>query len=358
MIRPARPGLPLLAAIAALAVSVSVAGCGGGSSTATPAASTKASPTPVTVRLGYFPNLTHATAIVGVEDGLFAKALKGNKLKTQTFNAGPEATQALLSGAIDATYIGPGPSTNAYAKSGGQAVRIVSGATSGGAALVVKPSITSPKDLKGKKIATPQLGNTQDIALRYWLKQQGFATTQEGGGDVKVFPQDNSQTVDTFGTGAIDGAWVPEPTLSRLVNEGGKVLVDERTLWPGGKFVTTNLLVSKSFLDKHPDVVKELIEGQVAANKAVNADPAHAQAVVAAAIGKLTGKALKATLVAQAWQTLSFTNDPLPATLLTGAQHATAVGLLKKVDKLSGIYDLRLLNEVLSAAGESPVAEP
>ena len=342
----------LAAALLITATAVSLAGCG--SDDADASSSTK----PVTLRLGYFPNLTHATAIVGVEDGIFAKALGKNKLKTQTFNAGPEATQALLSGALDATYIGPGPSTNAYAKSGGEAVRIISGATSGGAALVVKPDITSVAGLKGKKIATPQLGNTQDIALRSYLKDNGLKTTKEGGGDVQIVPQDNSQTVDTFGTGDIDGAWVPEPTLSRLVNDGGKVLVDERTLWPGGKFVTTNLLVSTDFLRKHPDVVKQLIEGQVAANEAINKDPAHAQTVVGTAIGKLTGKPLDPKLVAQAWKTLTFTDDPLPATLITGAEHATDVGLLDKVDNLQGIYDLKLLNEVLKAKNQPEVPQP
>ena len=347
-----RAGGRLAAALLITATAVSLAGCGGDE------AGASSSGAPVTLRLGYFPNLTHATAIVGVEDGIFAKALGKNKLKTQTFNAGPEATQALLSGALDATYIGPGPSTNAYAKSGGKAVRIISGATSGGAALVVKPDITSVAGLKGKKIATPQLGNTQDIALRSYLKDNGLKTTKEGGGDVQIVPQDNSQTVDTFGTGDIDGAWVPEPTLSRLVNDGGKVLVDERTLWPGGKFVTTNLLVSTDFLTKHPDVVKQLIEGQVAANEAVNKDPAHAQTVVGTAIGKLTGKPLDPKLVAQAWKTLTFTDDPLSATLVTGAEHATDVGLLDKVDNLPGIYDLKLLNEVLKAKGLPAVQQP
>ena len=348
-----RAGGRLAAALLITATAVSLAGCGGDE-----AGASSSSSAPVTLRLGYFPNLTHATAIVGVEDGIFAKALGKNKLKTQTFNAGPEATQALLSGALDATYIGPGPSTNAYAKSGGKAVRIISGATSGGAALVVKPEITSVAGLRGKKIATPQLGNTQDIALRSYLKDNGLKTTKEGGGDVQIVPQDNSQTVDTFGTGDIDGAWVPEPTLSRLVNAGGKVLVDERTLWPGGKFVTTNLLVSTDFLTKHPDVVKQLIEGQVAANEAINKDPAHAQTVVGTAIGKLTGKPLDPKLVAQAWKTLTFTDDPLPSTLVTGAQHATDVGLLDKVDNLPGIYDLKLLNEVLKAKGLPAVEQP
>src|SRR5688572_13839182 len=174
-----RAGRRLAAAVLATATAVSLAGCGGDEADASSNGES------VTLRLGYFPNLTHATAIVGVEDGHFEKALGSNQLKTQTFNAGPEATQALLSGALDATYIGPGPATNAYAKSDGEAIRVISGATSGGAALVVKPEITSVEDLKGKKIATPQLGNTQDIALRSWLKEQGLATTTEGGGDRK-----------------------------------------------------------------------------------------------------------------------------------------------------------------------------
>jgi NitT/TauT family transport system substrate-binding protein len=342
----------LAAALLITATAVSLAGCGSDDADAS------SSGKPVTLRLGYFPNLTHATAIVGVEDGHFAKALGKNKLKTQTFNAGPEATQALLSGALDATYIGPGPSTNAYAKSGGEAVRVISGATSGGAALVVKPEITSVEDLKGKKIASPQLGNTQDIALRSYLKEKGLETTQEGGGDVSIVPQENSQTVDTFATGTIDGAWVPEPYLSRLVNEGGKVLVDERTLWPEGKFVTTNLLVRTDFLQQHPDVVKALLEGQVAANESVNDDPANAQKVVGTAIGKLTGKPLDPKLVAQAWKTLTFTDDPLSSSLITGAEHATDVGLLDKVDNLRGIYDLKLLNEVLKAKGLPEVEQP
>ena len=204
--------------------------------------STKAAPTtsaPVTVKVGYFPNITHGVALVGVQNGIFAKDLAPDKIDvSQTFNAGPAETQALLSKAIDIAFIGPSPSITAFAQSNG-AVKIISGAASGGAALVTKASITSPADLKGKTIATPQLGNTQDVALRAYLKTQGFKTDLEGGGDVSIKPQTNSQTVTTFKAGSIDGAWVPEPFLSLLVAAGGHVLVDEKTLWPGGKFVTT-----------------------------------------------------------------------------------------------------------------------
>src|SRR5687767_7770542 len=208
--------------------------------------------------------MTHATAIVGTEKGIFAEKLGANKLNTKTFNAGPDVVTAILAGALDASYIGPNPAINAFAQSNGEAIRIISGATSGGAFLVVKPEINSAADLKGKKIATPQLGNTQDVALRFWLKQQGFKTDAQGGGDVSVLPQDNAQTLETFKSGAIQGAWVPEPWGTRLIQEGGgKVLLDEKTLWPNGQFVTTHLIVSTKFLKNHPDAVKRLVEGQV-----------------------------------------------------------------------------------------------
>ncbi len=313
---------------------------------------------PVTLRLGYFPNITHAPAVVGVEKGIFAEKLGSDvKLETKTFNAGPAAIEAVFSGALDATYIGPNPTVNAFSKSKGEAVRVVSGAASGGVALVVKPEITSVEQLRGKKIATPQLGNTQDVALRYWLKEKGLQTTKEGGGDVRVVPQENAQTVETFGSGAIDGAWVPEPFVSRLVNAGGKVLVDERDLWPDRKFVITNLLVSTTFLKAHPDVVKRLVEGQVAANEFVNTKPDEAQQAVSDHIGKITGKPLDVKLIKQAWPTLEFTNDPIAASLKTGLDHAVAVGLTQPVD-LTGLYDLSFLNEVLKAQGKPEVTQP
>ncbi|MGN9802498.1 ABC transporter substrate-binding protein [Micromonospora sp. L32] len=313
---------------------------------------------PVTLRLGYFPNITHAPAVVGVEKGIFTERLGTDvKLETKTFNAGPAAIEAVFSGALDATYIGPNPTVNAFSKSKGEAVRVISGAASGGVALVVKPEITSVEQLRGKKIATPQLGNTQDVALRYWLKEKGLKTTKEGGGDVTIVPQENAQTVETFGSGAIDGAWVPEPFVSRLVNAGGKVLVDERDLWPDRKFVITNLIVSTKFLKAHPDVVKKLVEGQVAANEFVNSKPDESQQAISAAVGKITGKPLDLKLIKQAWPTLEFTNDPIAASLKTGLDHAVAVELTQPVS-LDGLYDLTYLNEVLKTQGKTEVAQP
>jgi len=218
----------------------------------------------------------------------------------------------------------------------------------------VKPTIKTAEDLRGKTIATPQLGNTQDVALRYWLRQKGFTTTKEGGGDVKIKPQDNAVTVDAFKAGTIDGAWVPEPTASRLVAAGGSVLIDERDLWPDKKFVITHLLVSTTFLEQHRDVVKQLIKGVVESNKLINASPDEAQKAVSSGIEKLTGKPLDAKQTADAWKSITFLNDPLPSSLLDGAKHAEDVGLLAPTD-LNGIYDLSLLNEVLKESGQPEV---
>src|SRR4051812_20704820 len=320
---------PLIAVLLAV-TGLAVAACGSSSSKAASAAPSSGS-APVTVHLGYFPNITHATAIVGVEKGIFAKDLGTDKLETATFNAGPAATEALLSGAIDATYIGPSPTINAWAKS--KSVTIVSGATTGGAALVVKPAITDASQLKGKKVATPQLGNTQDVALRSWLKDKGLKTDTNGGGDVSIVPQDNSQTLDAFKSGGIDGAWVPEPWATRLVQEGGGTILQQ------DPSVSTILIVRSDFLKKHPDTVSRLLQGQIDATAYLAGNAAEAQTVVNAAIGKLTGKALKDTVVKAAWPNLTFTNDPSIAALAESAKHAVDVGLLKPVD-LTGIADL------------------
>lgn len=349
----------LVTGVLALVLVLLVGACGddGGSSSGS-TATTKAgaaidtteAEAPTTLRLGYFPNVTHATALVGVESGIFKRALGPNSLEVKTFNAGPAAVEALFSGALDATYIGPNPAINAFVQSKGEAVRIISGATSGGAFLVVKPSITGPADLKGKKLATPQRGGTQDVALRYWLKDNKLESDLQGGGDVSIQPQENAQTLETFRSGAIDGGWVPEPWATRLVQEGGgKVLVDERTLWPGEQFVTTHLIVRTEFLEEHPDAVRRLLRGQVEADRFVNTKPAEAQKLVNQGITTITGKGIADAVLQAAWENLEFTNDPIATSLAVSADHAFEVGLLEKVD-LEGIYDLTLLNEILETS--------
>jgi NitT/TauT family transport system substrate-binding protein len=333
---------------AALAGSGLLAACGGSDS--------PSSGGDTTVRLGFFPNITHATALVGIQKGFYAKYL-GKAPKALTFNAGPAATEAVFSGAVDATYVGPNPAINAFAKSHGQAIKVISGAASGGAALIVKPSITSPGDLRGKKIATPQLGNTQDVALRYWLKQQGLTTDKNGGGDVHIMPQDNSQTLQSFQQGQIDGAWVPEPFASRLILEDkGKKLVDEASLWPGGKFVVTTLIVRTEFLKKHPDLVKKLLQAQVDSTDYINAHQGDAERSANAELQALTGKPLKQDVLDSTFKNVTFTNDPVASSLNASAQHAEQVGLLDHVD-LKGIFDLDPLNEVLKAKGEPVVSD-
>ncbi|MEV1068783.1 aliphatic sulfonate ABC transporter substrate-binding protein [Streptomyces sp. NPDC050263] len=308
------------------------------------------------VKIGYFPNLTHATALVGVQEGLLQKELGGTTIKAATFNAGPSEIEALNAGAIDIGWIGPSPAINGYTKSNGKNLRIISGSASGGVKLVVNPKkIKSLDDVKGKKIATPQLGNTQDVAFLNWIAEKGWnVDAQSGKGDVSVVRTDNKVTPDAYKSGSIDGAWVPEPTASKLVAEGGKVLLDESTLWPDKKFVITNIIVSQKFLKEHPDVVEAVLRGSVKTNEWINANPEKAKTSANAALEKLSGKALPADVIDPAWQSITFLDDPLAATLNTEAEHAVKAGLLEKPD-LKGIYDLAPLNKVLKAAGKATV---
>jgi NitT/TauT family transport system substrate-binding protein len=351
--RTRRPLVVSLAITVALSLALAACGSSAKSGTSTNGASNSSAGS-VTLRLGYFPNVTHAPAIIGAQSGSFAAKLGPNvKLELKTFNSGTQATTALLAGAIDASFVGPNPAINAYQKTSG-GIRVVAGTASGGADLVVKPSINSAADLKGKKIATPQLGNTQDVALRTWVNKNGMHETKDGG-DVTVVPEDNSTTLTAFQTGAIDGAWVPEPYASRLVAEGGKILVNEASLWPNGQFVTTLLMVKKSFLDAHADVIKNLISGLSDAIDLIKTNPAQAQKEVNDGIDKLTGKALKPKIIAASFAHVSFTLDPIAASLQTNADNAKALGFLKS-SNLGQIFDLTLLNQVLQAQGKPPIS--
>jgi NitT/TauT family transport system substrate-binding protein len=340
------------AAITALAV-----GCGSSSASSGSGSTSSGSSSHVTLRLGFLANITHAPALVGLNKGFFTKNLgNGVTLKTSVFSSGTEETTALLAGQLDAAYVGPNPAINAWQKSSGKAIKIISGAASGGAALVVKPSITSASQLKGQKLATPSLGNTQDVALRYYLKSHGLTSTQTGGGDVPVTPiKPNSAAVLQFKSGQIAGGWEPAPYDSEMVADGGKVLVNEATLWPGGKFVTTNLVVTQSFLAAHASVVSNLLKGQVAANDYINKNTSAAETAANAELTTLLGKGLKSSALAASFKEITFTNDPIASSLATDAKHAEAVGLLQPV-KLNGIYDLGPLNTVLKANGEPQVS--
>lgn len=349
----------LLAAGAAAAVTALAAGCSSSAASSGSGSSSGGSSNsaPVTLRLGFLANITHASALVGLKEGFFDKSLGRNvTLKTSVFSSGTQETTALLAGQLDAAYVGPNPAINAWQKSGGKAIKIISGAASGGAALVVKPGITSVSQLKGQKLATPSLGNTQDVALRYYLKQHGLTTSQAGGGDVPVTPvAPNSNAVLEFKSGQIAGGWEPAPYDIEMQQDGGKVLVDEASLWPGGQFVTTNLVVAQSFLAAHPSVVSGLLKGQIEANNFIHQDTAAAETAANAELTALTGKGLKSTVLPLAFRQITFTNDPIASSLATDAKHAEAVGLLEPVN-LAGIYDLGPLNALLKADGQAQVS--
>ncbi|MFI9253796.1 aliphatic sulfonate ABC transporter substrate-binding protein [Streptomyces sp. NPDC053069] len=351
-----------IAALAALPL-LTLAACGYGSEsknddTAKIAAGAKKIDGLDSVKIGYFGNLTHATALIGNQKGFFQKELGATEAKYQLFNAGPSEIEALNSGSLDIGWIGPSPAINGYTKSDGKSLRIIGGSASGGVKLVVDPKkIKSLKDVKGKKIATPQLGNTQDVAFLNWVASQGWKVdAQSGKGDVSVVRTDNKVTPDAFKSGSIDGAWVPEPTASKLVAEGGKVLLDESSLWPDKKFVITNIVVRQAFLKEHPKAVEAVLKASVEANKWINANPDQAKAAANKQLEADSGKALPAKVLDPAWKSIQFTNDPLAATLDSEAQHAVKAGLLEN-PKLDGIYDLTLLNKVLKAEGGSSVSD-
>ncbi|MEU0395446.1 aliphatic sulfonate ABC transporter substrate-binding protein [Streptomyces sp. NPDC006208] len=310
------------------------------------------------VKIGYFANVTHATALVGLQEGLIQKELGGTEIKPQVFNAGPSEIEALNAGAIDIGWIGPSPSINGFTKSDGQNLRIISGSASGGVSLVVNSEkIKSLDDLKGKRIATPQLGNTQDVALLNYLSEKGLKVdANTGKGDVTVVRQDNKEIPASFESGALDGAWVPEPTASKLVAGGGKVLLDEKTLWKDGKFVITNVIVSQKFLKEHPDVVEAVLRGSVKTNAWIAANPDKAKASVNSRLKADSGKELPAEVLDPAFKNVEIINDPLASTLRDEADHAVKAGLLED-PLLEGIYDLTLLNKVLKAEGQPTVAD-
>ena len=278
------------------------------------------------------------------------------EVTTQVFNAGPAAIEALSAGAIDATYIGPNPSINTFIQSGGESARIVAGAATGGAALVVREGIDDSTDLAGTTIATPQLGNTQDVAARVWLADEGVETDTSGGGDVQITPTENAQTLTLFQDGQLDGAWLPEPWVSRLViDAGAHVLQDEADLWEDGEFPTTVLLVRKEFLDEHPDVVADLLEGHEAAVRWIADNPEKAPAVINGAIEKETGKPLADAVIQRALEHVTFSVDPHADTFETLVENGVEAGTQKE-GSIEGLFDLRLLNEQLEATGAEPVS--
>lgn len=311
------------------------------------------------IHVGAFPNITHAQAMVGKANGWFEKRM-GPKVTIdwKTFNAGPSAIEALFAGAIDMTYIGPNPAITGYVRSNGEALRIVAGATSGGAALVVRndSGIQKPEDFHGKKVASPQMGNTQDVALRAWLIAHGMKSTDKGG-DVQVIPLANPDQLTLFMKKDLDAAWAPEPWATRLIREGnGRLFLDERELWANGQFVTAHLIVRTQFLKEHPDLVKDWIRAHVEVTEWIGAHLPEAKKLLNQQIQKETGKPLAEALLNDAFGRMTPTYDPLRASLMTAAKSAFDAGFLgRQMPDLSNLYDLSLLNQVLAEKGKKAI---
>ena len=295
------------------------------------------------LRLGYFPNVTHGQALVGVDDRTIATAL-GGRLEARMFNAGPAAMEALLGGELDASYVGAGPAVIAFLRTRGEELRVVAGAASGGAVLVVKDA-RRPEDLAGKRVASPQLGNTQDVALRVWLRANGLSD-KSGARGVEVTPLANTDIMTLFARGDLAGAWVPEPWGARLVAEaGGRILVDERTLWPGGRFPTTLLVVSRRALERRAADVAALLRAHVALTRRWEEDPRAFGRLVNEAYGRRVGKPLPGGILEDAMSRIEPTTDPLAPQLAAMARNAQALGFAPQGD-ISGMVDGRLLAEV------------
>ncbi|MGC4045507.1 MAG: ABC transporter substrate-binding protein [Armatimonas sp.] len=302
-----------------------LAGCPSGSGpsgTASPSAGGKE-----TVRVAFFPNVTHAVALYGSGSGLFAKSLGEATVEEKVFKAGPEEIEALFAGEVDLGYIGPGPAINGFLKSNGKALKIVAGAASGGAALVARSdvAIASIKDLAGKKVAVPQTGGTQDIALRHALKTAGITNAQ-------ILQYAPADSLREFQNKTIDAAWLPEPWVARLEAEAGaKLVVDERTLWPDGKFSSAVLIARTEFLEKHPDLVKKFVAANEAAVAAIEKDPEAARKAIGERLKTLQqGKAVPDAILKKALERTQVTSDPLKDSILTVADHSKELGYLKQ----------------------------
>lgn len=307
------------------------------------------------LKIGFFPNINHAQAVIGIGNGDFQKALGSDvEIKTFLFNAGPSAIEALLARQVDVSYIGPNPAINGYVVSEGKSLKIIAGVSSGGAVFVVRndSGINSVKDFAGKKFASPQLGNTQDVALRKYLIDNGY-NTKDKGGNVEILPVKNPDILTLLLKKEIDGAWVPEPWGEKLIKEGNsKLFLDERTLWPEGKFVTANIIVNPEYLQQNPEVIRKLLVAHVNETQWINSNKQEALTIFNTQLKSLTGQTIPEDQLSEAFNRLELTYDPVKRSLFESASDAFSVGFLGKTEPdLSGIYDLTILNEVLKSKG-------
>lgn len=308
-----------------------------------------------TVRVAYLPNVTHVQPLVGLPRGIFQQELGQVKIQTRVFNGGPSIMEALLGGQVDIAYAGPSPAVNGYVQSQGRAVRIIAGAVSGGASFVVRDGagISSAADLPGKRIASPQLGNTQDIALRWYLAEHGLKP-KEKGGSVTVLPVSNPDILSLFLREELDGAWVPEPWPSRLVAEaGGRIFLDERDLWPAGQFAATLVIARTTFLQQNPNLASRWLQGHLRATQWAQQNPREAQQAVGAEIQRLTSVTVSPDVIAAAWGRMSLVTDPLLDSVTQAATRAHALGYLRTNPGVGGLADLSALRRAEQALAQA-----
>jgi len=292
------------------------------------------------LRVGYFPNITHAQGVIGAHGtrtghGWFEQRLGPDVIvQWYPFNAGPSAMEAIFAGSIDLTYVGPNPALNAYIRSRGEEIRVLAGAAEGGAALVVpaKGPLNSAADFKGRRIASPQLGNTQDVAARVWLKKNGYRVALVGG-DVPVVPTANPDQLALFQQGKIDAVWTVEPWVSRLELEAeGRLLVEQRDA------VTTVLAASAQLLRTRPELAERFVAAHRELTAWVNAHATEAQAQVRSGLSAEAHREISAVLVARAWPRLTFTDRVTRAQLEALVAEAQSVGFLRDAIPLDRLF--------------------
>lgn len=318
-----------------------------------------------TVRIGHFPNVTHTQGVIGHAlsregKGWFEERLgKEYTIEWYVYDAGPSAMEGILADSIDLTYVGPSPTINAYMRAKGEEVRIVAGACSGGAALIVHRdgNIKDNKDFKGKRIGTPGFSNTQDIAARSWLKSLGYYITPVGG-DVLVVPSSPADLILLFTKKNLDGVWTVEPWVSNLVlNHKGEVYLEESSLWKEtkGKYVTTHLVSSQKFLKEHPHLLKKIIKAHVELTEWIHSHTEEAKELIAKELKKETRIEISSAILNRSRKQLELTVDPISFSLFKYAKEAHALGFIKTQPKLDAIYDLQFLNEILKEKGKKTI---
>jgi NitT/TauT family transport system substrate-binding protein len=308
-------------------------------------------PKPVTqVRLGYFANLSHAQGVLGASSGEFEKAVAPAAFKTRVFNAGPSLIEALFAGEIDIGYVGPGPALAANARSRGQGIRVISGAAANGVVIVARKDsgIRTLADLAGRRVATPQHGNTQDIAARHYLSA---SLGQKDLGN--VLPITNAEQAGMMSRGQIDAAWAPEPWGARLVAETGATIIsEEKDLWPGNQFALAVVVTTPEFLRDHPDIVARVLAVHHHWTQRLAADPKTYLPQLGSALFALTGKRLPPGVLDSAVTRVTFTDDPLPDTFRTMGQWTYDLGFEQRPARLNTLFDLSVLKQVQSSPAQ------